>query len=108
MPFTYRVDREFFDKYENLAKQLGLKFNELSYKQFGYACREDLVADFVNGAQLSKAQCDKWATSMRVFQERRVKHLLGFELACLGKHLLVRDTIGATAVFTRGAHHGQG
>jgi hypothetical protein len=102
MSRAYPVTAEHYRKYQALARRLRVKFNETTYRSFGFETFGELFAYQARDPPLENLPASvfaAWAQATRVFN-KEAKPLATFELVCLAKHCLLDHTLGAKPRFT--------
>lgn len=102
MSRAYPVTAEHHKKYHALARHLRVKFNETTYRTFGFETFGELFAYQQRDPALENlppTMFEPWSQSMRLFN-KEAKKLAQFELICLAKHCLLAHTLGAKPKFT--------
>ncbi len=102
---TYRVTPSHHAKYKALAKELQVRFNETSYKTFGFGTFGELYALQMRDMQLEtmpSSAFNDWVDGLRTFN-KGAKQLDRITLICLAKHCLLEQTLGAKPKFISNA-----
>jgi len=97
----YSVTQEHYKKYRALAESTRIRFNETTYRTFGFETFGELYAYQQRDQTLENLPpivFAPWISSTRMFN-KATKGLAEFELVCLAKHCLLTQTLGARPRF---------
>jgi hypothetical protein len=93
-----KTSKEYYEKYSNLAKEIGISYKGLKEINFGPQCytKEELIEKFKEDKNLNNIPLKYWDEKCILYCSVRITLA---EKVCLLKHLVIYDIIGAIPKF---------